>query len=80
MDDDRTAHYLRFARALALVSALATTSGCEQMRERVGCDHCHCAWSAASIRQPLSCDLVGPDWCCRPVEGPLPPPDLPTLA
>jgi len=75
--DERVPHYLRFARAIALVSALATTSGCAQVRERVGCSHCHCAWISASLSQPVSCDLAGPDYCCRPVEGPLPPPDLP---
>lgn len=74
---DETPHYLRFACALAMVALSATSSGCEQLRERVGCEHCHCVWDHATVRQPLSCDLAGPDYCCRPVEGPLSPPDLP---
>jgi len=71
-----TPHFLRFARALALVSLAATTGACEQVRERIGCEHCHCSWSPWTIRQPVSCDWVDPV-CCMPVEGPLPPPDLP---
>lgn len=70
-------HYLRFARAIALVSLTLASTGCQQLRERVGCEHCHCAWIGASVQQPVSCDLAGPDYCCQPVEGPLAPPDLP---
>lgn len=77
-DAPPTPHFLRFARALALVSLVAASSaGCEQVRSAMGCQHCHCAGSSASIDRPLSCDLVGPTYCCAPIEGPLPPPDLP---
>jgi hypothetical protein len=69
-----TSHYLRFARALALVSIAATSSGCSQARRAIGCEHCHCGPSA-SLRQPVSCDWVDPN-CCLTIEGPLPPPDL----
>jgi hypothetical protein len=68
----RVPHYLRFVCAIALVSA----AGCQQLRERVGCEHCHCNFSPASLRQPVSCDLAGPDYCCMPVPGPLSPPEL----
>jgi hypothetical protein len=71
-----TPHYLRFARALALVTLAASASGCDQVRARIGCEHCHCAWVPWSVGQPVSCDWVDPA-CCAPVEGPLPPPDLP---
>ncbi len=75
--DARTAHCLRFARAIALVGAVALTPGCRAIGTAVGCQHCHCPWASFSVQQPVSCGLVGQeDDCCAPVEGPLPPPDL----
>jgi hypothetical protein len=71
-----TPHYLRFARALALVSLASASAGCHQVREQIGCQHCHCYGVPWSLSRPISCDRIEPA-CCLPVEGPLPPPDLP---
>lgn len=79
MDEERPAHYLRFARALALVSMVSVTSGCQQVRDRIGCEHCHCG-GGFSMHTPVQCETIGMPECCMPVEGPLPPPELPTLA
>jgi hypothetical protein len=77
----RAPHHLRFARAIVLVSIVGASAtaaaGCSQLRERIGCEHCRCPWDSVSVSRPLSCDVSGPDYCCTPVEGPLPPPDLP---
>jgi hypothetical protein len=68
-------HYLRFAQAVAFVSlAAASTGGCTQVRQAIGCEHCHCGPSA-SLERPIDCSHVDPN-CCRVIEGPLAPPDL----
>ena len=71
---NETPHYLRFAQALALVSIAAASTGCTQVRQAIGCEHCHCGGSA-SLDRPIDCDHVDPN-CCMVIEGPLPPPDL----
>lgn len=81
---EETPHYLRFARALALVSALGTTtvgaSGCcPVIPDSVACAHCTCAWSGGrTVSQPISCSTIGRDpvCCTPPVVGPLAPPSL----
>lgn len=76
-DERPTPHYLRFAQALAFVSltaAATATTGCSQVGQAIGCEHCACG--SASIRRPVSCSLVGNDYCCQIIEGPLAPPDL----
>lgn len=81
MDEgERAPHYVRFARAVVLVSIVGVSAagagGCTQLRERIGCEHCRCPWDSVSMSRPFSCEVSGPDYCCMPVEGPLPPPDL----
>jgi hypothetical protein len=83
-----TPHYLRFARALALVSGLAGFGGCADSHERddagrsdaaapadagLVCDDCECRFGAdGGPGAPPECDIE----CCA-VIGPLHPPDLP---
>lgn len=76
-------HYLRFARALVLASALTPASGCcPAIPDSVACAHCTCSWSPGhTVSQPVSCSTIGREpTCCPPppVVGPLEPPSLPT--
>ncbi|MFO0686468.1 MAG: hypothetical protein U0234_30670 [Sandaracinus sp.] len=77
-------HYLRFARAIALVGALggSTAGCCPVIPDTVACNHCTCPGQTASASQPLSCSTIHRDaQCCvraLPVPGPLAPPSLPT--
>jgi hypothetical protein len=73
-DTPASQRYLRFARALALVSLGAAAGGCRQVGAIVGCEHCHCG-PPASVHRPVACETVSRLDCCF-VEGPLPPPDL----
>jgi hypothetical protein len=82
--DDTTPHYLRFARALALVGALGATAPacCPVIPDSVACAHCTCSWQSRSASAPLACTTIHRDAeCCappivRPVIGPLAPPTL----
>lgn len=90
-DTADTPHYLRFARALALASALGTAgvaSGCcPLVPDTVVCAHCTCYGAATSASAPLTCTALHRDTTCcpplvpvshpLPVPGPLSPPDLP---
>ncbi len=76
-------HYLRFARAIALVGALGGSAAgcCPIIPDTVACGHCTCAGQSASASQPLSCSAIHRDaQCCAravPVPGPLAPPSVP---
>lgn len=76
-------HYLRFARALALVSVSAlapSVSGCcPLVPDSVACAHCTCPWAGGHTpSQPVSCSTIGREsTCCPPPAiGPLAPPGL----
>ncbi len=73
-------HYVRFARALALASVVATASGCCPMvPDATACGHCACSLRERSLSAPLLCETIHrEDACCRAfIIGPLSPPDLP---
>jgi hypothetical protein len=74
-------HYLRFARAVALVGALGGAAGCcPLVPDSLACQHCACSWQPRSASQPLTCDTIHREAACcvraLPVVGPLSPPDL----
>lgn len=79
-------HYLRFARALALVGTLggAASGCCPMVPDSVACAHCTCSGQLSSASRPLACDTIHRDTqCCTsmmrvPVVGPLAPPSLPS--
>jgi hypothetical protein len=80
-------HYVRFARAIALVSSVSS-AGCYQVHERgvdagpddaaiadvpdAPCLRCTCG----TFTRTGTCDTMGYSFCC-PIVGPLAPPDLP---
>lgn len=101
-------HYLRFARALALVSGVASACACSQSHggddasvapvdapaipdaPPVAVDAPLVFVDAGNVCDICRCYLFEPDagdgapdctaigaWDCCPIEGPLPPPDLP---
>jgi hypothetical protein len=75
-------HYLRFARAIALVAvagaASATSGCCPLVPTSVVCNHCECPYGPSGASRPVMCDTIGRlDQCCvPPVPGPLAPPSL----
>ena len=73
-------HWLRFARAMALVSVTvaggATGIGCRAITAPLACEHCHCDVSSRSMSRLVGCDTIDHRECCMPVEGPLAPPEL----
>lgn len=82
-------HYLRFARAVALVSVAAATPGCyashlrpEDQPDAAMADAGApdtggnaCSTCDCNLRGPGSCDARGLFMCCATL-GPLSPPDL----
>jgi hypothetical protein len=79
-ETNATPHYVRFARALALVSFVAgatAAEGCAQARQTIGCGHCYCPGATRSLERPIACETIDLDFCCSIIiEGPLPPPEL----
>ncbi len=77
-------HYLRFARAIALVAATGSTialSGCCPLVPRTFvCDHCACPYgSGRTLSQPILCETLDRTDCCfTPPLGPLAPPSYPS--
>ncbi len=75
-------HYLRFARAIALVAACGPVSAgcCPLVPASFVCDHCECPYGGTGRTRPVMCETIGrSDDCCMPppiVPGPLAPPSL----